>query len=1360
MSLRYRRMRFEALESRELLAATDLTALSGAFEVAETSAQVRLVTTADDVVDPLDDVTSLREALAEAQDGDVVRFAEELGDDIAVNIESELTITKGVTIEGEGRVTIDGGAATRIVRITGNGERVALNGLVLQNGAASEGAGVYSARELTLDDVTIRNCVSTTGGAVYNDATLTVENCAFSGNSANYYGGAIYNARYSELTIVASAFDGNIANGSGGAIFNDHYSTLAVEHSAFHDNAADYNGGAIFNAYHVISTSVCDAFYGNTAIGDGGAIYNELDSTLTVESDAYYGNTAYYGGAICNVKNECVIVNATLAGNSAVQGGALYSDSCAPELANSIVAQNFAQSYSNIVGELASNVNNIVGYSADFVVAPYFNAKGKLQNLNSVDLRLRSTSRAIDAGDARYATETATDLDGNDRVYGACVDIGAYEYQGDRSDAPLWANIVDTLEDSYDLDDGKTSLREALWLAPDYDVIRFASKLQGKLALKSIVYLDAPIAIDGGNAITLDCSAIDAKDVPQAAFVVYAGTTASPIALKDLAITNARYGGAILVDGALALDGVAIYNCVSTNLGGAIHNAERSTLTIDNSAFYGNTGGYGGAIHNDYEATLTISNSKFYDNDATSDGGAIYNFGTLSIASGAFYGNSSRYDGGAIYNDYESTLTISNSALYGNTARYGGAIYCDWDVVCDVTNATLAGNSATKGGAIYIYPSDLYLANTIVAQNYASASPNVYGRPASSVNDLIDAAPDFVVAPEFNAQGQLQNLDTLDLKLRSGSRAIDAGNDSYAIGIATDLDGAARVYGEHVDIGAYEFTPTLQASITGVTQVDKVLTAVAPNGFKATSYQWFVSDAPDGERAPIDGATGATYTISRTYYQKYITVVIRGEYRQSGSYRVAEATSAAIAARKLTKPALKTQIASDSIVVSWKSILRAQGYYVYYKASDDASYTYYGKVSDTQCELQGLDPSTTYSIRVKAVSSQAAYLNSDYTTIAVTTNEAVEYVGPARNVRQAQTVATSIQLAWNSGENADSYRVDVYNAARTQLLASYETTETSVTLTGLTASTSYSVDVVARSTRYGESTTTTFAAKSDAVTKLAIPTVKAAPGSTAIYASWNANKDAVAYLVYYKVASSTSAYTSYGRVYGTSVTLEGLRANTTYSIRVKAVGDNIDHSNSDFRVVETKTAQAITVLPAPENVAVTNVTAASVSTQWDRVVDAQSYRVTVYNHDMTEVVASYETTALSATLTGLDDSTSYRVAVVGVSSRYGESAAVELAFTTTEKQKLARPTVTATATANSIAVSWTLDPEAYKYRVQYRKIGDSAYITLPDFLGDSCTIDGLEPGTSYEVRVKALASGKNPEYVNSDFATVTKKTTV
>jgi hypothetical protein len=93
---------------------------------------------------------------------------------------------------------------------------------------------------------------------------------------------------------------------------------------------------------------------------------------------------------------------------------------------NSIVYYNSALEYSNVLSNYSARNccfgQDVSTGSGFFTNAPLF------VNLASGDFHLQSNSPCINAGNNAYVT-TTTDLDGNPRIVGGTVDIGAYEYQ-------------------------------------------------------------------------------------------------------------------------------------------------------------------------------------------------------------------------------------------------------------------------------------------------------------------------------------------------------------------------------------------------------------------------------------------------------------------------------------------------------------------------------------------------------------------------------------------------------------------------------------------------------------------------------------------------------------------------------------------------------------------------------------------------------------------------------------------------------------------------------------------------------------------------------------------------------------------
>ena len=341
-----------------------------------------------------------------------------------------------------------------------------LSGDIGQTGVASDNSYhvVVGVTGGTIDGFTItagndNRVDSAKGAGMYNfNASPTVTNCTFSGNSAGgegciAYGGALYNEG-SSPTLTNCTFSGNSAV-SGGRNFVYAY------------------GGALYNQGSSPRVTNC-TFSGNTATAAGsvntdgdayaGAMYN-FNSSPAVTNCIFYGNSALglgpstphaYGGAMYNYKSSPRLANCTFSGNSAsassqafygAAGGAMYSSNSSPSVVNSILWGDSASGDANprpseIDGPATVSYSIVEGgagtgtLSADPLFAPG-------------TLYLRPTSPAIDQGTNCSATVPATDMEGKPRWDMAAVtnaagtkgvDIGAFEYQGTAGiDTPLTA---------------------------------------------------------------------------------------------------------------------------------------------------------------------------------------------------------------------------------------------------------------------------------------------------------------------------------------------------------------------------------------------------------------------------------------------------------------------------------------------------------------------------------------------------------------------------------------------------------------------------------------------------------------------------------------------------------------------------------------------------------------------------------------------------------------------------------------------------------------------------------------------------------------------------------------------------------
>jgi hypothetical protein len=386
---------------------------------------------------------SLRQALADANDGDTIDFA--VTGTIVLTSYEELLVDKSITISGPGsdNLTVDGNQGGSIFHVSG-GVSATIAGLTVTNGATVPGAGggIYNDHStLTVDRCTISNNHASKGGGVYNDgfsgsATLTISNSTFSGNGAAApysvgSGGGVYNSGWNgsaTLTISNSTFSGNSAGiadyGWGGAIYNDGplgSATLTLNNSTFSGNSAGYLGGGIYNGGTMTVTNT--TFSGNSAgfanYGWGGAIYNDGplgSTTLTLNNSTFSGNSAgYLGGGIYNGSATLTIRHTIL--NAGVWGENLYN------VSGSVTSLGYNLSSDNGGGFLTGTGDQI---NTDPLLGPLQDNGGP-----TFTHELLAGSPATDAGDPNFTPPPNYDQRGSgfQRVVNGRVDIGAFEVQ-------------------------------------------------------------------------------------------------------------------------------------------------------------------------------------------------------------------------------------------------------------------------------------------------------------------------------------------------------------------------------------------------------------------------------------------------------------------------------------------------------------------------------------------------------------------------------------------------------------------------------------------------------------------------------------------------------------------------------------------------------------------------------------------------------------------------------------------------------------------------------------------------------------------------------------------------------------------
>jgi hypothetical protein len=353
---------------------------------------VLTVNTLSDQTDHTDSVLTLREAIAvvnsqsdadlndaeKAQISgtlgtDTIQFAPSLFSGGAGTITlggSELLITDTtglLTIRGPGAdlLSISGNHAVRVFHFDAisTGVTASISGLTIANGKA-----------LDLDP----------GAGILNtEGTLTVSNCAVTGNFAERAGAGIANKK----------------------------GTVIIRNSTIADNTTTGGAGGVYSINGVTNLTNC-TISGNSADHAAG-IECDVDSAMTVKNCTISNNTAgREAGGIQVVHGDFILLNTVVAGNFV---GSSESDISGTAQANYSLIKD-TSGWTAATGS-GNNITDV-----DPLLAPLGNYGGPTQTM-----ALLPGSPAIDAG--RDGTDVpSADQRGQSRV--SAVDIGAFESQG------------------------------------------------------------------------------------------------------------------------------------------------------------------------------------------------------------------------------------------------------------------------------------------------------------------------------------------------------------------------------------------------------------------------------------------------------------------------------------------------------------------------------------------------------------------------------------------------------------------------------------------------------------------------------------------------------------------------------------------------------------------------------------------------------------------------------------------------------------------------------------------------------------------------------------------------------------------
>ena len=349
----------------------------GAFELgsaADFETQSLVVNISQDIADPNDGLTSLREAIRFADDLtagvdndgdadgdgsplDTITFDSSVftgGDNNLIRLtQGQLEIRDSLAIDGSsvGGVVITGDA---------NDDDITVAGTDITDVSASFGGTAGTLDDLLDDNSRVFDITAYRGRLILSDLTITggraTDGSSFSYTSFDYgnSGGAIRASFGSNVSLTNSTVSGNstvngsstATNGDGGGIFADS-GRVSLTNSTVSGNSTgrDGNGGGISGGYISLTNSIVTGnstgeLGSDNGNGDGGGIFSN-NGSVALNNSVVSGNSSNDSGGGIASRGDVSLANSTVSGNSSGAGGGGISAGDV-SLRNSAVSGNVA----------------------------------------------------------------------------------------------------------------------------------------------------------------------------------------------------------------------------------------------------------------------------------------------------------------------------------------------------------------------------------------------------------------------------------------------------------------------------------------------------------------------------------------------------------------------------------------------------------------------------------------------------------------------------------------------------------------------------------------------------------------------------------------------------------------------------------------------------------------------------------------------------------------------------------------------------------------------------------------------------------------------------------------------------------
>jgi len=386
-----------------------------------------------------------------------------------------------------------------------------------------------------------------------------------------------------------------------------------------------------------------------------------------------------------------------------------------------------------------------------------------------------------------------------------------------------------------------------------------------------------------------------------------------------------------------------------------------------------------------------------------------------------------------------------------------------------ITDEAIGGDSVTLD-----YTVPLEMTTVVPTPNTADSAGTAEERTISVAGEGFPASMAGTVAIATGVPGAF------------GTTLVSTSATTNTAGIFTDVDvvvpsdAAAGDYHLEVSFGAIvdlsaaiTLTNTELAAPTSLASPSQTSTTVTLTWAAVTDAETYVvRSSPAGagtwvERAPVAVLTDTVSALTAlTSYDFQVKAQATGSTDSPWSTTLTQSTTAQPVLDAPANPSAGTPT-TTTIPFSWDAVTDAETYTVEWRISPAGAWTAIDSIATTNTTVSGLDPNTTYDLRVKAVAD--GFTDSPFSAVVTESTDSLGTLAAPTGIASPSQTATTIDLTWDAVPNATSYGIERSPAGAGTWVEVQTAGTNAATVTGMVASTSYDFRISARAAGWVDS---------------------------------------------------------------------------------------------------------------------------------------------------------------------------------------------------------------------------------------------------------------------------------------------------